>query len=180
MHVYLREEPVALVMRAVDGGGLVPEGSELVAVAFFVDGNEQPSFRSLLPPDTLTVLEEAIHEPVRLGMLAEEPEEAGEEIRAMVGISVPVRGDLEAEDLGPGQAEREPWRDPNPDAWKGEDAADEKVPRAALLAFAPLVRLERRHPENFANEMVDLLETAIAGATRPSLEARVDDVLGDL
>ena len=181
MHVYLKEETVTLEMREVDAEGLIPEGSDLVAVAFYVDGNDQPSFRSLLPPETVAVLEEATTEPVQLGLLAEEPEEVGEEIRAMVGISVPVQGPFEGETAG--DEDDEPWRaGADPDAWRGEEGGSEtpEVPRAALLAFAPLVRLKRKHPEDFGEELADLLETAIAGATRPALEARVDRMLEDL
>ena len=49
-----------------------------------------------------------------------------------------------------------------------------------MLAFAPLVRLARRYPDDFGEELADLLESALAGATRPSLEARVDRMLGGL
>ena len=49
MHVYLRDETVDLEMRMVDAEGLVPEGSDLLPVAFHVRGNEQASFRALLP-----------------------------------------------------------------------------------------------------------------------------------
>jgi hypothetical protein len=186
MHVYLREEPVHLEMREVDAEGLVPDGSELVAVAFYANGNEQPSFRALLPPETLTTLAQAVGEPVQLGLLAEEPEDAGAEIRAMVGISVPVQsmdGSM-TEMQQPPDDEAEPWR-ADPDAWRGDAADDEDdvgpdgLPRTALLAFAPLVRLSRKFPEDFGDELVDLLETALAGVTKPSLQARVDRMLGD-
>ncbi len=186
MYVYLREEPVDIEMREVDPEGLVPEGSDLVAVAFFVDGNERPSFRSLLPHETVALLEEATAGPVQLGLLAEEPEEPGEEIRAMVGISVPIQGPLEEELEG--EEDTEPWRagPTEGEAWRGEEGegapweGETRPPRAALLAFAPLVRIARKHPENFGDELADLLESALAGATRPSLEARVDRMLGDL
>ncbi len=178
MHVYLREEPVELEMREVDAEGLVPEGAELTAVAFYVNGNERPSFRSLLPPETVAVLEEAIQGPVQLGLLAEEPEDPQGEIQAMVGISVPVSGPLEGEELEEEAAE--PWQTTHPDAWKGEEEADEQFPRTALLAFAPLVRLRRRHPDDFGEELADLLEAAISGATRPVLEERIDQMLEDL
>ena len=55
MHVYLRDEAVDLEMRMVDPEGLAPDGSDLVAVAFHVRGKEQPSFRALLPPETVAV-----------------------------------------------------------------------------------------------------------------------------
>jgi hypothetical protein len=187
MHVYLREEPVHLEMREVDAEGLVPEGSELLPIAFYANGNEQPSFRALLPPETLATLAQAITEPVQLGLLAEEPEDADAEIRAMVGISVPVQAmdpsmtmELEQTD-----DDAEPWR-ADPDAWRGsadeegeleDDGPDE--PKTALLAFAPLVRLRRRFPDDFGDELVDLLETALAGVTKPSLQARVDRMLGE-
>ncbi|MDQ3605541.1 MAG: hypothetical protein M3418_05045 [Gemmatimonadota bacterium] len=176
MHVYIREQPVELEMREVDPEGLVPEGSELVAVAFFADSNEQPSFRALLPPDTMAVIEEAIEGPVQLGLLAEEPEDPQAEIRAMVGISVPVSGS-EVEEEGEGA---EPWSSADADAWKAEEDEEEAVPRMALLAFAPLLRLRRRFPDSFADELADLLDAALSGATRPSLQARVDQMLDDV
>jgi len=40
------------------------------------------------------------------------------------------------------------------------------------------VRVTRRKPDDFAEELVDLLESAITGATLPSLEARVNKMLG--
>ena len=49
MHVYLRDQPVHLKMIAADADGLAPSDSELVPMAFFVEGNEAPSFRALLP-----------------------------------------------------------------------------------------------------------------------------------
>lgn len=181
MHVYLRDEPVALEMRQIDAEGMVPDGSELIAVAFYADGNEQPSFRSLLPPETVAVLEEATHAPVQLGLLAEEPESEEVEIHAMVGLSVPVSGAIPEEMEMEDAPEGEPWKTGNPDAWKGEDAADEdEVPRTALLTFAPLMRLRRKFPDDFGEELADLLESALVGATRPNLEARVDRMLDDL
>lgn len=180
MHVYLREEPVELEMREVDPEGLVPEGSELVAVAFYANRNEQPSFRALLPPETVAVLEEAIEGPVRLGLLAEEPEDPDAELRVMVGLSVPVSDSLAAE-AQETEESAAPWSPADAEAWRGEEEAEgNEVPRMALLAFAPLVRLRRRHPEDFGAELADLLESALSGATRPSLQARVDQMLEDI
>lgn len=183
MHVYLREDPVALEMQEVDAEGMVPEGSDLTPVAFYVSGNRAPSFRALLPPDTIQVLREALSEPVTLGVLAEEPAAPDEEIRAMVGLAVPV-GDLETEEEG-GEEPQEPWKASvdDADAWRGEseeEAEGGESPRTALLAFAPLVRLHRRFPLDFGEELADLLEMALSGVTRPALEARVDRMLGDL
>jgi hypothetical protein len=183
MHVYLREEPVEMEMREIDPEGMVPEGADLVAVAFFVNGNEQPSFRALLPAETIEVLSEATQTPVQLGLLAEEPAETGAEVHAMVGISVAVRGPL-PEELEAEPGSDEPWKSASADAWKGEawkerDDIDD-APRAALLAFAPLVRLKRKFPDSFGDELADLLEAALAGATKPNLEARVDRMLEDL
>lgn len=74
----------------------------------------------------------------------------------------------------------EPWS-ADPDAWKGDvGEAEEEGERTVLLAFAPLVRLRRKFPEDFGEELADLLESALAGDTRPNLEARVDDMLGGL
>lgn len=186
MHVYLREEPVSLRMEEVDAQGLAPEGSELIPVAFYVPGNAAPSFRALLPPETIEVLREALHEPVTLGLLAEEPEDPGTEIRAMVGLAVPVGGeddDEDEEEESPAD-EGEPWRASvgDPEAWRGEEEGEpeEEMPRTALLAFAPLVRLARKFPHDFGEELADLLESALSGSTRPALEARVDRMLGDI
>ena len=184
MHVYLRDEQVRLRMEQVDGGGLVPDGSDLVPMAFYADENAQPSFRALLPPDTVDVLRDALDEPVTLGVLAEEPEDSAEEIRAMVGLAVPIS----KEDAPEREAEEdsEPWRASAGDseAWRGEDAEEFEdpaaPPRTALLAFAPLVRIKRRFPLDFAEELADLLETALSGVTKPVLEARVDKMLEDL
>lgn len=183
MHVYLKEEPVELEIREVDPEGLVAEDSDLIPVAFYVAGNERPSFRAILPPQTVAVLEEATLAPVRLGLLAEEPEDQGE-VHAMVGLSITMHGDpegAEAHGEEEDEAPAEPWsRDP--DAWRGtgDDEAEEGGERTVLLAFAPLVRLRRKFPDDFAEELADLLESALAGDTRPSLQARVDDMLGGL
>jgi hypothetical protein len=184
MHVYLRDEPVRLEMREVDAEGLVPDGSELLPIAFFTDGNEQPSFRALLPPETIEAIAQAITEPVQIGLLAEEPDDPGAEIHAMVGISVPVQSMdpsmMEAAESD--EPDPEPWRS-DPDAWRAdadEAAAPGEMPSTALLAFAPLVRIKRKFPDDFGNELVDLLESALAGVTKPSLQARVDRMLGDL
>ena len=182
MHVYLREELVELRMRHVEGEGLVPEGSDLIPVAFYADENPAPSFRALLPPETVTVLEDALEIPVQLGVLAEEPEDPDAEVRAMVGLAVPV-GNLEGMQAEQEEEPEEPWKASagSSEAWRGEDPADEpQGPRTALLAFAPLVRIKRKFPDDFAEELADLLEAALAGATRPSLEARIDRLLGDL
>jgi hypothetical protein len=183
MHVYLRDEPIRLEMRTVDPEGLAPQGSDLVAVAFHVTGRDTPSFRALLPSETLAVLAEALREPVRLGLLAEEPEE-GAEIQAMVGVAVPVgslEGGAEDEDAFEDEDEQpsaaaEPWRESVP-TWEEEE---EEEARTALLAFAPLIRLHRRFPDDFGEELADLLETALAGQTKSVLEARIDRLLGDL
>lgn len=201
MHVYVRDEPVALRMEEVDPEGLNPEASELTAVAFYVRGNEHPSFRALLPTDTVEVLRDALEEPVTLGVLAEEPADPASEIQAMVGLAVPV-GDLdelqdeldeeeddddEEEDEDEGDP-AEPWRASagDPEAWRGggddedDGAPDPHMPRTALLAFAPLIRIRRKFPYDFGEELADLLESALAGSTRPVLEARVDRLLEDL
>ncbi len=180
MHVYLREETIELEIREVDPDGLVSEESELIPVAFYVVGNERPSFRALLPPETLAVLEEATLEPVRLGLLAEEPESVHEEVHAMVGITLTMEGDEEAEEEEEAEApSADPWSS-NPDAWKGEAEDEEPGERTVLLAFAPLVRLKRRFPGDFAEELADLLESALSGSTKPALEARVDQMLDGL
>jgi hypothetical protein len=180
MHVYIREEPVELEMREVDAEGLVPSGTELVPMAFYVDGNQRPSFRAMLPADTLNLLRQSLREPVHLGLLAEEPDDPGEEVKAMVGISIPVHSlpdgmvpeEMEDEDDG------EPWKQSaNYDGWR-DGGFDDDPERTVLLAFAPLVRVTRRRPNDFGEELVDLLESAITGATLPSLEARVNKMLG--
>ena len=185
MHVYIREEPVALEMREVDTEGMVSEDGRLVAIAFFADGNERPSFRALLPPETLTILRQAIRTPVQLGLLAEEPDDPESEIQAMVGISIPatnlpdgvVLSDDEDEDEDDDD-DAEPWRSSaNYDGWRGDSWEPEDTERTVLLAFAPLVRVTRRYAD-FGEELVDLLESALSGATKPSLEARVDKMLG--
>ena len=180
MHVYLRDEPVDLRMQEVESEGLVPDGSDLLPMAFYVQGNERPSFRALLPPDTIEVLREALEEPVALGVLAEEPEDPASEIHAMVGLAIPM-GEEETEEGG----ESEPWRASvgDPDGWRGDESPGEEdasQPRTALLAFAPLVRLQRKYPYDFGEELADLLEAALSGATRSALEALIDQMLGDL
>lgn len=187
MHVYLRDEPVNLRMQEVESEGLVPDGSDLLPMAFYVRGNDQPSFRALLPPDTIEVLRDALDEPVVLGVLAEEPEDPASEIHAMVGLAIPV-GAGEPEDASDeSEPESEPWRASvgDPDAWRGadpleEDEEEEPEARTALLAFAPLVRLQRKFPYDFGEELADLLEAALSGATRSAMEARVDRMLDDL
>ena len=183
MHVYLREERVRLRMGRVEAEGLAPEGAEdLLPMAFYAGENRRPSFRALLPPETIELLRNALREPVTLGLLAEEPEDRKGEVRAMVGLSVPVSG---MQRMQPENESAEPWQTPAADAeaWRGDvhdGEAGEEIPRTALLAFAPLVRIERRFPLDFTDELIDLLEQALSGETRPALEARVDRMLGDL
>jgi hypothetical protein len=183
MHVYLRDEPVELEMREVEPEGLLSDDSALIPVAFYADGNENPSFRAFLPPETIVILHQVIRGPVKLGLMAEEPEDAAAEIQAMVGLTIPIEAlppgmAAEAEEAEP---EHEPWKEGAVgDAWRGDDAEDEDDdrPRTVMLAFAPLVRIKRRHPADFAEELADLLESALSGATKPSLEARVERMLG--
>lgn len=190
MHVYLREAPVELSFRQVDAEGLIPDDSDLIPVAFYADGNDAPSFRAALPLETLSLLRDVTREPVRLGLLAEEPEDPQAEIQAMVGLSVPAEllpegmiPDADEEDDDDEDEPDEPWKAGgaarSAEAWRGESSGgfgDEG--RTILLAFAPLVRIARRHPEDFSRELADLLESALAGQTRPSLEARIDRMLG--
>jgi hypothetical protein len=182
MHVYLRDEQIRLRMEKVDGHGLVPDGADLIPMAFYAADNNSPSFRALLPPDTVDILRNALDQPVTLGVLAEEPDDSSSEIRAMVGLAVPIgKEELpEAEEEDP-----EPWRASigNSEAWRGSEPSpfdDPEIPRTALLAFAPLVRIKRRYPQDFGEELADLLETALSGATRPALEARIDQMLDEL
>ncbi len=187
MHVFLREEPVNLRMEAVDGQGLIPDGSDLLPMAFFAEQNPSPSFRALLPLETVEVLRQALRAPVTLGVLAEEPEDAGDEVHAMVGLAMPIPdGHLTDVEMEGEEDDAEPWRASagSSEAWRGDSYEDDfeddgVTPRTALLAFAPLVRLARRFPEDFANELADLLESALSGATKPALEARVDRMLGE-
>lgn len=183
MHVYIREEPVELEMREVDAEGLVPPDTELVPMAFYVGGNQRPSFRAMLPSDTLNLLRQTLREPVQLGLLAEEPEDPSGEVKAMVGISIPVHSlpdGMVPEEMEEEEDDAEPWRaSANYDGWReGSDWSEGDQDRTVLLAFAPLVRVIRRMPDDFGGELVDLLESAISGATKPSLEARVDRMLG--
>lgn len=183
MHVYIREEPVALEMREVDAEGLGPSDAELVPMAFFVDGNQRPSFRAMLPADTLSLLRQTLREPVHLGLLAEEPQSSSDEVKAMVGISIPVHSlpdGMVPEEMEDEDDDSEPWKtSANYDGWRGGDGKEgDEGERTVLLAFAPLVRVTRRRPDDFAEELVDLLESAISGATLPSLEARVNKMLG--
>lgn len=185
MHVYLRDQQVNLRMEAADPQGLAGE-TDLVPMAFFAEKNDSPSFRALLPPETVEILREALEGPVTLGLLAEEPEEQGEEIRAMVGLAVPIgEGQIPGEEELEEEEGEEPWRASlgASEAWRGDHAEEGEegaAARTALLAFAPLVRLERRFPEDFGEELADLLESALAGTTKPVLEARVDRLLDDL
>jgi hypothetical protein len=183
MHVYLRDEPVDLEMREVEPEGLLADDAALIPVAFFADGNESPSFRAFLPPETIVILHQVIRGPVKLGLMAEEPEDPAQEIQAMVGLTIPI------EALPPGMAaeaeeaehEPEPWQaGPTGESWRGDDVDDDddERPRTVMLAFAPLVRIKRRHPADFSEELADLLESALSGATKPSLEARVERMLG--
>lgn len=130
MHAYIRDEPVTLAMRPTDTEGLAPEGSGLTAVAFHADDNPRPSFRALLPPETVAVLERAFQEPVRLGVLAEEPESPEAEIRAMVGLQIPADQLPDAEPHGETD-EGEPWSDSS-EAWRGDVHVDEAGPRTVL------------------------------------------------
>jgi hypothetical protein len=179
MHVYLREEPIDLEMREVEPEGLIPDESELIPVAFFAGGNEAPSFRAFLPPETIAILHQVIRGPVRLGLMAEEPE-GDQEIQAMVGLAIPLdhlppemAAEAEGEEEG-----LEPWQSGRSEgSWRGEED-DADTPRTVMLAFAPLVRIARRRPDDFGEELSDLLESALSGATRPSLEARVERMLG--
>jgi hypothetical protein len=188
MHVYLRDEPVDLEMKEVEPEGLLTDDSQLIPVAFFADGNENASFRAFLPPETIVILHQVIRGPVRLGLMAEEPEDPAQEIQAMVGLTVPIEhlppgmaAEVEEEDDEEGGG-AEPWQTGAvAEPWRGgdEDAdGDDDRPRTIMLAFAPLVRIARRHPGDFAEELADLLESALAGATKPSLEARVERMLG--
>lgn len=182
MHVYLREEPVDLQMREVEPEGLIPDESELIPVAFFAGANEAPSFRAFLPPETISLLHQVIRGPVRLGLMAEEPTEERAEIQAMVGLAIPLDQlppEMAAEAEGQGEEDGlEPWETGRSDeSWRGEDE-DPDAPRTVMLAFAPLVRIQRRRPADFGEELADLLESALAGATKPSLEARVERMLG--
>lgn len=188
MHVYLRDEPVELEMKEVEAEGLIEADSGLIPLAFFADGNDRPSFRAFLPPETVMVLHQVITGPVRLGLMAEEPEDPSQEIQAMVGLTIPVdelpEGMVPSEPEGEGEGDddAEPWAAGaggwKPDGWKGEEVDEDGAPRTILLAFAPLIRINRRHPADFAEELADLLESALSGATKPSLEARVDRMLG--
>jgi hypothetical protein len=180
MHVYLREEPVEIQMREVESDGLIAEDSELIPVAFFAGSNEAPSFRAFLPPETITILHQVIRGPVQLGLMAEEPEGEASEFQAMVGVAIPVdelpssmAAELEDDD---DEEPEEPWK-AGAEGWRGEASGDDE-PRTMMLAFAPLVRMGRRRPGDFGEELADLLESALAGSTRPSLEARVERMLG--
>jgi hypothetical protein len=187
MHVYLRDEPVRLRMSEVDAEGLVTGDAGLIPMAFFAETNDTPSFRALLPPQTVAVLRNALQNPVQLGLLADEPDEEGTEVHAMVGISLSV-DELPAEMRAEHEEDEddddlEPWQSSvDTEAWRGEepDEDEEDEPHTVMLAFAPLVRLARRHPDDFGEELADLLESALAGATKPSLEARVDRMLGGM
>ncbi|MDR0787084.1 MAG: hypothetical protein LBG44_04365 [Gemmatimonadota bacterium] len=186
MHVYLKEDEVRLRMEQVDGEGLVPDDSDLLPMAFFAEENLRPSFRAFLSRETVNALQEMLNIPVLLGVLAEEPEQESDEVHAMVGLAVPVDRQQLAEQLnGEEEEDTEPWRDGSgsDDAWRGDDEPgdpESDPPATALFTFAPLVRLKRVHPENFAEELADLLESALAGSTRPANEARVDRFLEGL
>lgn len=176
-------EPVTVTIDRLDD----PRAPDSSALAAYIDGRLVA--RSAMPPEAIQRLVELhlFDEPVSLGLFAYE-EAPGLQCRLFALVP---RTLLEA-----GAHAAEPWKasvpsyestlgnnDVDDDDDEDEDDDDEESPFETIL-LGHIVRFEkdRRHPEELAEEAVDILQRIIHGA-EPLEDAdrkAIDDLLGSL
>ena len=178
-------EPIALTVTQVDD----PRAPDSSALAAYIDGRLVA--RSAMPPEAIARLVglKLFEEPVALGLFAYE-EAPGLQCRLFALVP---RAALEADAHA-----SEPWKAsvPNYEAMRdadhdddddGDDEGDEDGDRESpyeTILLGHIVRFakDRKHPDNLAEEAVDILQRIIHGAE--SLEdadqKAIDDLLGSL
>jgi hypothetical protein len=177
-------EPVSVTITQLDD----PRAPDSSALAAFIDGRMVA--RSAMPPEAIARLVELhlFDEPVSLGLFAYE-EAPGLQCRlfALVPRSL-LQADVH---------NAEPWKESVPsyeaslgadddddddDDEEDEDDGEEAPFETILLGHIVRFDKDRRHPENLAEEAVDILQRIIHGAE--SLEdadkKAIDDLLGSL
>jgi hypothetical protein len=174
-------EPVTITITPLDD----PRAPDSSALGAFIDGRMVA--RSAMPAEAIARLVELhlFDEPVPLGLFAYE-EDPGLQCRLFALVP---RSLLEAD-----VHNAEPWKESVPsyeasldadddDEDEDEDDDEEEAPFETIL-LGHIVRFakDRRHPENLAEEAVDILQRIIHGAE--SLEdadrKAIDDLLGSL
>jgi hypothetical protein len=178
-------EPIALTVTQVDD----PRAPDSSALAAYIDGRLVA--RSAMPPEAIARLVglKLFEEPVALGLFAYE-EAPGLQCRLFALVP---RAALEADAHA-----SEPWKASVPsyeamrdadhdDDDDGDDEGDEDGDRESpyeTILLGHIVRFakDRKHPDNLAEEAVDILQRIIHGAE--SLEdadqKAIDDLLGSL
>ena len=176
-------EPIALTVTQVDD----PRAPDSSALAAYIDGRLVA--RSAMPPEAIARLVglKLFEEPVALGLFAYE-EAPGLQCRLFALVP---RAALEADAHA-----SEPWKAsvPSYEAMRdvdhdddGDDEGDEDGDRESpyeTILLGHIVRFakDRKHPDNLAEEAVDILQRIIHGAE--SLEdadqKAIDDLLGSL
>ena len=178
-------EPIALTVTQVDD----PRAPDSSALAAYIDGRLVA--RSAMPPEAIARLVglKLFEEPVALGLFAYE-EAPGLQCRLFALVP---RAALEADAHA-----SEPWKasvpsyeamrdadhddDDDGDDEGDEDGGPESPYETILLGHIVRFAKDRKHPENLAEEAVDILQRIIHGAE--SLEdadqKAIDDLLGSL
>jgi hypothetical protein len=173
-------EPIRLEAKAVDHAG-APDGS--VALAYYFVGRVVA--RGVVPRDAVAGILSLLRKPVSIALAAEVDDEGN--IEGRVCLVLPV--DPRRKTGSAGGAPDEPWRDSlgeapsfgqDADAWKGDgDAEAGSDTRLALFPIGNAVRSvrDRRHPDDLAADVRDMLENLLAGKGRDAVAKAIDDLL---
>jgi hypothetical protein len=173
-------DPIRLEARPVEHAG-TPDGS--VALAYFFVGRIVA--RGVVPHEAVEAIQSLLRKPVSIALAAEVDDDGN--IDGRVCLVLPV--DPRRMTGSAGGAADEPWRDSvgdapsfgqDADAWKGGDAADAgSDTRLALFPIGNAVRSarDRRHPDDVAADVRDMLENLLAGKGRDAVAKAIDDLL---
>lgn len=161
-----------------------------VALAYYYDGHLLA--RGFVAPEAVSAIQGILSSPVSVALAATEDQSGNIDARFCLVLPVDPEKFAEDEEEGPDEA----WRSSVPavpdltssfdEADDGEDGdededEDEKA-RVALLPIGNVVRSaqERRHPDNVARDLHEMLLNLMEGRARDAVAKAIDDLLSSL
>ena len=173
-------EPISLEARSIRHNS-VPEGA--VGLGYYYDG--RLIARSVVAANALETIKSLLSAPVSVALAAREDDSGN--IDGRICLVLPV------EPEGEGGGESEAWRSsipvPPPEVEPGygssgpaPESEDEEDRQFALLPIGNVVRsnVDRRHPDDVANDAREMLDTLLSGGGRDAVEKAIDDLLNSI
>lgn len=166
--------PIALEARSIRHSA-VPEGA--VGLGYYYDG--RLIARSVVAAGALDTIQSLLASPVSVALAAREDEEGN--IDGRICLVLPVEADEEEGEDGEAWRSSVPAPPPEVESGYGAGGGEEEGdgPKFALLPIGNVVRpaVDRRHPDDVANDAKEMLDNLLAGGGRDAVEKAIDDLL---